>query len=263
MEVIDCALNDHQRPRARGVGAVQASTTTRAQVRAPLTERCSNMKVLEYSSTVNKEFWRPTTDVNEGILSSAEFFFIGRHFLCFAKGILVSKPERSANSRTSTSSVCGSQQTATKRLTMEELLSRFEGLNCASHADLVQNFCSILQCDGRVAEFFLESAAWDVARAVNAFVSSVGNAAELVYDPSPPPKAVFNEKTALAAGTTFEAGHVVTHRFEFGNSGTAPWPPGCSFQCVEGATNFGVRPVPVPRAEPCLLYTSPSPRDRG
>lgn len=40
---------------------------------------------------------------------------------------------------------------------MDDLLSMFEGLNCADRSDLTANFCRILQCDKKVAEFFLDS----------------------------------------------------------------------------------------------------------
>ena len=40
---------------------------------------------------------------------------------------------------------------------MDELLSRFQTLHCKSRTDLRDNFCKILDCEARVADFFLES----------------------------------------------------------------------------------------------------------
>jgi len=131
---------------------------------------------------------------------------------------------------------------------MDELLSQFAGLQCTDRGELVQNFCRILQCDQKVGEFFLESSNWDVQRAVNAFMSTVGDYSKIVYESTTPPQAVFNTATGIPPSSQYAPGQVVPCVFEFANSGTTPWPTGCYFKCVEGVT-FGVQPVQLPPAK--------------
>lgn len=128
---------------------------------------------------------------------------------------------------------------------MDSLLSMFEGLNCSSRDDLANNFCRILQCEKKVAEFFLDSASWNVERALNAYLSSVGNKDMLLTSFTPPPKALFDETSGLKSGSEFSVNQVVPVQFRFLNNGVANWPSGCYFTLAEGC-NFGIQTTQVP-----------------
>ena len=69
---------------------------------------------------------------------------------------------------------------------MDELLSIFESkLSTRDPADIIQQFTEVLNTDERTAEFFLESACWDVRLAVNNYLSTIGDSSLEVYDPEP------------------------------------------------------------------------------
>lgn len=116
----------------------------------------------------------------------------------------------------------------------EDLIAMFASITTSDHDALVAQFSKVLQIDSNVAQFFLESSSWNVEAAINTFLASVGNKANLLRV-SNPPKGVLTLQPEFVSGQRVPPGAQRLVMMHIRNTGTAPWPADTCVAFQEGS----------------------------
>ena len=115
---------------------------------------------------------------------------------------------------------------------MDDLLAAFSNTNLNDKSSLVTQFAQILGVDNNTAQFFLESAGWNVETAINAFLSSVGHGSNIVTGSSP--LGVFLGDASITTTKQFQPGEQIAMTWMFQNSGPTSWPAEASLVHMDG-----------------------------
>ena len=120
-------------------------------------------------------------------------------------------------------------------MVMDDLLAAFSNTNLNDRDSLVTQFAQILGVDNNTAQFFLESAGWNVETAINAFLSSVGHGSNIMTVPNGQNfQGVFLGDASITTTRQFQPGEQINMQWAFQNSGSTPWPPEASLVHVDG-----------------------------
>ena len=82
----------------------------------------------------------------------------------------------------------------------DELVNLFESITTDDHDALTRKFAEVMGTDGDTASFFLSSCSWNVEKAVNTFISTMGDPAR--YSKPVPSEAV--SVSATGPGTILD-----------------------------------------------------------
>ena len=137
----------------------------------------------------------------------------------------------------------------------DELISMFNSMGTSDRETLIVQFGRIMKCDENVSRFFLESSDWNVEKAVNTYLATVGNNRMEVMQ-TQVPRAAFDSESSIPQGTKIEAGRTVTVSWRFKNVGTVPWPMDAKLIHVDGH-NFGFNKDLIVSASPGEIVTLP------
>jgi hypothetical protein len=115
---------------------------------------------------------------------------------------------------------------------MDDLLAAFSNTNLNDRSSLVTQFAQILGVDNNTAQFFLESAGWNVETAINAFLSSVGHGSNIVTSSSP--QGIFLGDASITTTKQFQPGEEIAMNWIFQNSGPTSWPADAALVHMDG-----------------------------
>ena len=115
----------------------------------------------------------------------------------------------------------------------EDLIGLFNCMGTSDHEELLNQFCRIMKCERDVASFFLESAAWNVEKAVNTFLTTVGSKTQIRSQTSPP-RAVFDPSCVIPQGLKVVTGSVLNCSWRFKNVGQSSWPADAHIMHIDG-----------------------------
>ena len=124
----------------------------------------------------------------------------------------------------------------------------FSSMGTSDRETLIVQFGRIMKCDENVSRFFLESSDWNVEKAVNTYLTTVGSDTMGVVQ-TQVPRALFDSESSIPQGTKIKAGMTVNVNWRFKNVGSVPWPMDAKLIHVDGQDfgfnqNVGVRAAP-------------------
>ena len=135
---------------------------------------------------------------------------------------------------------------------MDDLLAAFSNTNLNDRSSLVTQFAQILGVDSNTAQFFLESAGWNVEKAINAFLSSVGHGSNIVTGSSP--LGVFLGDASITTTKQFQPGEQIAMNWVFQNSGPTSWPADVALVHVEGPSMGAQNVFNIGAISPAATY---------
>jgi hypothetical protein len=139
----------------------------------------------------------------------------------------------------------------------DELISMFSSMGTSDKETLIVQFGRIMKCEENVSKFFLESSDWNVEKAVNTYLTTMGAGGGAGMNMRmQAPRAAFDSESTIPQGAKVPAGTTVRVNWRFKNVGTIPWPIDAKLIHVDGQ-HFGFNENVSVRAAPGEVVNFP------
>lgn len=136
----------------------------------------------------------------------------------------------------------------------DDLIAMFNNIRMDDHDTLITQFSNVLGCEATVSHFFLESSNWNVEKALNTFLSSVGTTSN-VYAPPPPVAGIFTDIGLISCGQPLPPNTPMMIQLEFGNIGEHAWPHDSMLVHCDGVKMGGPAMYEIGACQPGKRFT--------